>query len=363
MLHKGECTDPACRYAHRVEELRSSQKMLKTQMCKYHAAGECVVGEACRFAHSVEELQPAFQIQEAAKVAAEASQAAAAATNLRPDGPASRAMWEQRRKRFSLGAAAQQEPAAAEGNSKVMNLASALRGPSLAVLPTQTKMQSNRRISNRALKHPQERELQQGRAGFLSQSFALEQRRAYAAYAASAASAKRGKLSSRSLSSRRVMVDSNSLSPNPEPRESAIQKLGSAIGRREVLRVCADADIGELLSDTKVHGSVPQDIDTQPRQSSTVYFVRAPHQSPKEGPVPLDINKKSLAEFELDPKSTTKENRQRTSTVSTIDSVDSRNLGHKVVSRNTFLSVVADDGLDEVELDVERPVMRRSSSF
>ncbi|CAL1164348.1 unnamed protein product [Cladocopium goreaui] len=52
----GHCSNPSCRYAHSVDELRVAPNLLKSKMCSFFLDGRCVVGKACRFAHSVQEL-------------------------------------------------------------------------------------------------------------------------------------------------------------------------------------------------------------------------------------------------------------------------------------------------------------------
>ncbi|OEH76903.1 zinc finger c-x8-c-x5-c-x3-h type protein [Cyclospora cayetanensis] len=51
----------ACKFAHSVEELRSTPEFFKTAVCPLHAAGgpkACPSGAACRFAHGEAELRP-----------------------------------------------------------------------------------------------------------------------------------------------------------------------------------------------------------------------------------------------------------------------------------------------------------------
>ncbi|KAL8274160.1 hypothetical protein Esti_002002 [Eimeria stiedai] len=51
----------ACRFAHSLEELRSTPEFFKTAVCPLHAAGgpqACPLGASCRFAHGEAELRP-----------------------------------------------------------------------------------------------------------------------------------------------------------------------------------------------------------------------------------------------------------------------------------------------------------------
>merc|ERR1719469_1343902 len=57
-----KCQDPNCKFAHGHDELRSTQGLYKTGLCRGWAAGNCRFGACCRFAHGAEELQTAHRV-------------------------------------------------------------------------------------------------------------------------------------------------------------------------------------------------------------------------------------------------------------------------------------------------------------
>eukprot|EP00930_Biecheleria_cincta_P081764 TRINITY_DN7109_c0_g2_i1.p1 TRINITY_DN7109_c0_g2~~TRINITY_DN7109_c0_g2_i1.p1 ORF type:complete len:250 (+),score=21.50 TRINITY_DN7109_c0_g2_i1:52-801(+) len=46
------CTDPVCKYAHCISELRRTEQFAKTTPCRYHLAGGCKLGDDCLHSHS-----------------------------------------------------------------------------------------------------------------------------------------------------------------------------------------------------------------------------------------------------------------------------------------------------------------------
>jgi len=117
LLKHGTCSRLGCRYAHDGSELRASPVMLKTKMCSFYLNAVCVVGEACRFAHSVDELREAVEVQRAAVMRTKEpaqirerpiSNVGIASTPSRAGG--SKPLWEQRRRAFWDGGAAECKP-------------------------------------------------------------------------------------------------------------------------------------------------------------------------------------------------------------------------------------------------------------
>lgn len=49
---KETCTDPECKYAHCLSELRCTDEFVKTNLCRYHLAGKCKLGDNCLHSHS-----------------------------------------------------------------------------------------------------------------------------------------------------------------------------------------------------------------------------------------------------------------------------------------------------------------------
>jgi hypothetical protein len=50
----GSCENPKCRYAHDIKELRSTESLFKTRLCKFEQEGHCALGDQCRHIHQSE---------------------------------------------------------------------------------------------------------------------------------------------------------------------------------------------------------------------------------------------------------------------------------------------------------------------